>query len=70
VVERPLKLQRKDPLVIGFLDDDYARIFWPHCDALGVALTILNHSICRIQVDTGSSADILYWSVFEKLKLS
>lgn len=66
-VEKPPKLQRKEPLVIGFSDDDYAGISWPHRDALVVVLTIANHSVHRILVDTRSSADILYWSTFEKL---
>lgn len=69
-VERPLKLQKKESLVIGFSNSDYEGISWPHSDALVVVLTIANHNIHRILVDTGSSADILYWSVFEMLKLS
>lgn len=69
-VERPLKLQKKESLVIGFLDSDYEGISWPHNDALVVALTIANHNVHLILVDTGSSIDILYWSIFEKLKLS
>jgi hypothetical protein len=68
--ERPLKLLRKEPLVIRFSDDDYEGISWPHSDALVVALAIANHNVHRILVDIGSSTNILYWSVFEKLKLS
>jgi len=57
-------------MVIGFLDDDYEGISWPHNDALMVTLTIANHNVHRILVDNGSSVDLLYWSAFEKLKLS
>jgi len=35
-----------------------------------VALTIANHNVHWILVDNRSSADILNWLAFEKLKLS
>lgn len=63
-IERPLKLQRKESLVIGFSDSDYEEISWTHSDTLVVELIIANHSVHQILVDTGSSADILYWSMF------
>jgi hypothetical protein len=56
--------------VIGFPDDDYEGISWPHNDALVVALTIANNNAHQILVDNRSSSHILYRSTFEKLKRS
>ncbi|XP_065050290.1 uncharacterized protein LOC135680338 [Musa acuminata AAA Group] len=41
-----------------------------HDDALVVAARIANAQVKRIMVDTGSSADILYFDAFQKLELS
>jgi hypothetical protein len=38
-----------------------------HDYALVVTLTVANHRIHRILVDNGSSADILYWLVFQQM---
>jgi hypothetical protein len=70
MVERPWELQMRESSMIRFSDNDYEGIFWPHNNALGVALTIANHNVHQVLVDTGSSVDILYYSVFKKLKLS
>jgi hypothetical protein len=69
-IERPMKFQKKESLVIGFTDDDYEGVSRPHSDTLVVTLMIANHNVHRILVDNGSSVDILYWSAFEKLRLS
>jgi hypothetical protein len=55
--------------VIGFSDEDYVRVSFPHNNALVVTLTIANHSVHQILVDIGGSADIVYWSIFEQLNL-
>jgi len=55
--------------VIGFSDDDYAEVSLPQTDALVLSLAIANHKIHRILIDTGSSADILYRSAFELMKI-
>jgi hypothetical protein len=47
-------------MIVGFSDEDYARVSLPHTDALVVLLTIANHQIRRILIDTESSADILF----------
>jgi hypothetical protein len=39
----------------------------PHDDALVVIMTVANHTIHRILVDNGSSADILYWPAFQQM---
>jgi hypothetical protein len=36
MIERPLKLRKKESMVIGFLDDDYEGVYWPHSNALVV----------------------------------
>lgn len=68
-IERPIKHSRRDSLVIGFSDEDYACVSLPHTNALVVTLTVANHNIHCLLVDNRSSADILYWSVFKKLNL-
>nr|XP_009413508.1 PREDICTED: uncharacterized protein LOC103994794 [Musa acuminata subsp. malaccensis] len=40
-----------------------------HDDALVISVRIANAQVRRIMVDTGSSADILYWDAFQKLGL-
>jgi hypothetical protein len=69
-LDRPLKTRKKDSLIIGFSDDDYAGVSRPHTDALVVSIQIGNHNVRRILVDNGSSADILYWSAFLHLGIS
>jgi hypothetical protein len=68
-VQKPPKSQKRDAQVIGFSDDDYAGVSLPHTDALVLSLVIANHKIHRILIDTGSSADILYRSAFEQMKI-
>jgi hypothetical protein len=55
--------------VIGFSNDDYAGVSLPHTDALVLSLAIANPKIHRILINTGSSADILYRSAFEFMKI-
>lgn len=55
--------------MIGFSDNDYARVSLPHTDALVLSLAIANQKIHRILIDTGSSADILYRSAFDLMKI-
>jgi hypothetical protein len=64
-VQKPPKSRKCNPLVIGFSDDDYAKVSLPHTDALVITLTIANYQTRRILVDTGSSADILFKSAFD-----
>jgi hypothetical protein len=68
-VQKPPKSQKRETQVIGFSDDDYAGVSLPHTDALVLTLAIVNHKIHRILIDTGSSADILYRSAFELMKI-
>jgi hypothetical protein len=56
-------------MVVGFSDEDYAGVSLPHTDALLVSLTIANFQLRRILVDTGSSADILFKSAFDHMRI-
>jgi hypothetical protein len=52
-------------VVIGFSDEDYARVSLPHTDSLVVSLTIANHQTRCILIDIGSSADFLFKPAFD-----
>jgi hypothetical protein len=69
-VERPHKSHRRESMVVGFSDEDYARVSLPHTDAIMVTLQVANHRIHRMFVDNGSWADILYWSAFQHMAIS
>jgi hypothetical protein len=42
-VQKPPKARRCDPMIVGFSNEDYARVSLPHTDAIVVSLTIANH---------------------------
>jgi hypothetical protein len=69
-VDRPHKSHRRESMVVGFSDEDYAGVSLPHTDAIVVTLQVANHRIHRMLVDNGSSADILYWSAFQHMEIS
>jgi hypothetical protein len=69
-VARPVKTTRREKLVITFSDEDYEGVYLPHSDALVVTMVIGNHKIHWVLVDNGSSADILYKSAFDLMKIS
>jgi hypothetical protein len=69
-IERPHKSHRKDSMVVGFSDEDYAGVSLPHTDAIVVTLQVANHRIHWMFIDNGSSADILYWSAFRNMEIS
>jgi len=68
-VQKSPKSRRCETLVIGFSDEDYARLSLPHTDTLVVTLAIANHKIHRILIDDGSSANILYRPAFKHMKI-
>ncbi|GFZ18414.1 hypothetical protein Acr_27g0001530 [Actinidia rufa] len=51
---------------ITFSNDDLRGLHLPHDDALVVSAVIANFNVQRILIDSGSSADILFISAFEK----
>ncbi|XP_075675039.1 uncharacterized protein LOC142644277 [Castanea sativa] len=52
-----------------FSEEDARGVRQPHNDPLVIALTIEGFNTKRILVDNGSSADIMYLSAFQQLKL-
>ncbi|GAA0169005.1 hypothetical protein LIER_23577 [Lithospermum erythrorhizon] len=56
--------------VISFSDAELRGLELPHDDPVIIALVIANYAVERILVDTGSSADILYLSTYDKLGLA
>ncbi|CAB4282843.1 unnamed protein product [Prunus armeniaca] len=44
-------------------------IEFPHNDALVVTLRVANSMVKRVMIDGGSSADMLFWSTFKRMKL-
>ena len=62
-----LKITRTEGPVIGFLKEDARRLHYPHDDALIVSIRVGDYNMHRVLVDNGSSADILYYSVFQQM---
>ncbi|GFS42516.1 hypothetical protein Acr_00g0080270 [Actinidia rufa] len=54
---------------ITFSSDDLRGLHLPHDDALVISAVIANFNVQRILIDSGSSADILFISAFEKMKI-
>ena len=53
-----------------FFENDARGVKQPHDDLFVIMLTIEGFNIRRILVDNGSSADIIYLSAFQQLKLN
>ncbi|GFS41652.1 hypothetical protein Acr_00g0075570 [Actinidia rufa] len=58
-----------DQTPITFSNDDLRGLHLPHDDALVVSAVIANFNVQRILIDNGSSADILFISAFERMKI-
>ncbi|GFZ21459.1 hypothetical protein Acr_29g0006210 [Actinidia rufa] len=75
-IDRPKKKSTISPRVcvgdhppITFSNDDLRGLHLPHNDALVVYAVIANFNVQRILIDNGSSADILFISAFERMKI-
>ncbi|XP_010245144.1 PREDICTED: uncharacterized protein LOC104588768 [Nelumbo nucifera] len=66
-LEAPKKPKYLEALI--FIDEDLKGIIVPYDDALVVSAIIANFVVKRIFVDSGSSANILFYEVLEKMKL-
>ncbi|XP_058185757.1 uncharacterized protein LOC131302982 [Rhododendron vialii] len=55
---------------ITFTEKDLDRVQLLHNDALVVTLRIRTYNVRRVLVDQGSSAEVMYYSLFKDLKLS
>ena len=54
---------------ITFSERDAYHVRHPHCDALVIKAMIANNNVHRMLVDNGSSMDILYLQVLERMGL-
>ena len=52
---------------ITFSDSDLERFQYPHDDPLVIRALVVNKTVHRVLVDNGSSADIIFASVFDKM---
>jgi len=64
ITSRRPKLTRIDDPTISFFEKDAWRLYLPHDDALVINLLIADFNTWRVLVDSGSSADILYYPAF------
>jgi hypothetical protein len=69
-IERPHKSHRRESMVVGFSDEDYAGVSLPQTNAIVVTLQVANHRIHQMFINNGSLADILYWSAFQHMEIS
>ena len=58
-----------DEQAITFMDEDAEGVHHPHDDAIVITLLIADYTTRRVLVDNSSSADILYYPTFQKMKL-
>ncbi|XP_050261630.1 uncharacterized protein LOC126706275 [Quercus robur] len=63
------KMPRIDNPVIKFSKDDARRLHHPYDDALVVSLQIGDYNMYRVLIDNGNSADILYYSAFQQMRI-
>ena len=69
-LHRPMKVARTESVMLSFSEEDAQGVIMPHDDALVVTMTVANHTIHRILVNNASSADILYWPVFQQMGIN
>ena len=65
----PKKARLKQPLVLGFSDEDKIGTIQPHDDALVITFRIGGYDVKRVMVDQGSAAEIMYPDLFKGLSL-
>ena len=64
MVEHVDKLSKRENTVISFTDDEARCLIHIHTDALVVTLSVANRKVFRILINSGSSTDILFATVF------
>ncbi|XP_058078584.1 uncharacterized protein LOC131226893 [Magnolia sinica] len=67
VLARPPKERKLEKYSVAFTEENARGIHHPHDDALVITVTIANHRVFRVLVDTGSSADVLFLQAFDKI---
>uniref|UniRef100_A0A2N9G1W1 Uncharacterized protein n=1 Tax=Fagus sylvatica TaxID=28930 RepID=A0A2N9G1W1_FAGSY len=69
VTQKTDKKPRLEDLPITFGEEDARKLFHPHDDALVVTLEIAGYSTRRVLIDNGSSADIIYLTAFQQMRV-
>ncbi|XP_057965396.1 uncharacterized protein LOC131155960 [Malania oleifera] len=62
------KINRQDEDII-FDSPDEEGVQQPHDDALVLSMLLANYKVRRVLIDNGSSANIMFWSVLEGMKI-
>ena len=63
------KIARREGPIIGFSEEDARRLHHPHDDALVVSIRAGDYNMHRVLVNNGSSANILYYSAFQQMRI-
>uniref|UniRef100_A0A2N9IZX2 RNA-directed DNA polymerase n=1 Tax=Fagus sylvatica TaxID=28930 RepID=A0A2N9IZX2_FAGSY len=69
VTQKANKTPRLEDLPITFTEEDARKVVHPHDDALVVTLEIAGYSTRRVLIDNGSSADIIYLTAFQQMRI-
>ena len=69
VTQKSNKKPKVEDLPITFTEEDACKVFHPHDDALVVTMEIAGYSTRRVLIDNGSSADIIYLTAFQQMKI-
>uniref|UniRef100_A0A2N9EWZ5 Integrase catalytic domain-containing protein n=1 Tax=Fagus sylvatica TaxID=28930 RepID=A0A2N9EWZ5_FAGSY len=69
VTQKTDKKPRLEDLPITFIEEDARKVFHSHDDALVVTLEIAGYSTRRVLIDNGSSANIIYLTAFQQMKI-
>jgi hypothetical protein len=69
VTQKTNKIPRLEDLPITFTEEDARKVIHPHDDTLVVTLEIAGYSTRRVLIDNGSSADIIYLTAFQQMRI-
>ena len=59
------KIARRESPIVEFSEENARRLHHPHDDALVVNICMGDYNVHRVLVNNGSSANILYYPVFQ-----
>ena len=62
-------MARVDNPIIEFSEENARRCHHPHDDALVFIIRIGDYNTNQVLIDNGSSADILYYSTFQQMRI-
>ena len=62
-------MARIDNPIIEFMKDDAQRLHHTHDNALVVSIRVKDYNTHHVLVENGSSADILYYSAFQQMRI-